>query len=157
MDDSGRHVETPLHAAGKVLGQLSGPVVERGPLQAPVHRFRELAAGETVIPAKGGQILPARETGIESQFLRNPAQSRAGIQGTGPRSEDRDASRVGKDAAHDDADQCALAGSVWTQQSQAFAAAQFNRDSIDGRYLSKAFDQRNHLERDRFEEARRGL
>ncbi len=110
-----------------------------------------------MVPAKGSQILPAREPGVESQLLRNPSQSRAGLKGTGRRPEDRDAPRIGNDAAHDAADQRALAGSVWPEQSQAFTAAQLQRYAVDCRYRTKAFDQRIDFERDRFEEARRSL
>ena len=141
----------------RFLRQLSGAVGERGPIQAPGHRLLQLAAGESVIAAKGGQIFPAGEAGIESQLLRNPSQSRAGLGRIGRRAEDRDAPRIGDDAAHDGADERALAGAVRPEQAQTFAGAQFQRNAIDGRELAEALDQRNDFERDRFGEGRRGF
>ena len=78
MDDAGRHVEPPLHAAGEGSCQVSCPVLQRGPVQAPCHGLPDLAGGKALVLAERSQILLAGEPGIEGQFLRNPSQGRAG-------------------------------------------------------------------------------
>jgi len=43
----------------------------------------------------------------------------------------------------------ATARTVWPEQSQAFATAQFERDAIDGSHLTEALDHRFNLQRQR--------
>ena len=108
-----------------------------------------------MIVAKGGQILPAREPRIESQLLRNPSQSRVSLGRACRGAEDRDAPCIEDDTADDGADERALAGAVRAEQPETFAGAQLQRNSVEGRELAEALDQRNDLERDRFGEGRR--
>src|ERR1019366_8532135 len=146
---AGRHVEPPLHASGEIPRQLACTVLKGGPVKAPRNSLVELLAGQAVVASERTEILFRGEARIKSQILWHPSQCGARSGRIGRRAKDCDSPGVGNHTAHNGANQSAFARAVRTEQAEAFAAPQFQRDAIDSDHLAKALDQRVDFERQR--------
>ena len=147
VEQSGRDVHAPFHAAGERVEAVVAPVGQLGQLEGLVDPGCHGTAPELVQPGKELEILPGGEVGVEGHILGHVADERLDIEiADRLLAGDGDGPLVGLEQAAHHLHGRRLAGAVRPEQAVDLALEDAEADAVDGEARAEALGEPGTVE-----------
>ena len=152
MDERGRDVQAPLHAAAERARLVPGAIDQADEVQRGVDALVEQRARQAVERTEEAQVRCGAEVLVDREFLRHDADATLGVEAVFAQLDaigacaDEHLAAVGADQSAEHRDRRRLAGTVWAEQADDLARADGDREVGDDGAVAVRFGQASGFE-----------